>query len=262
MTLAAETSAPARMQRRELSERAFADVLIAPALLFIAVIVVRPLVETVRPPFTDAMTMAHSICVLNKGRIEQFGTPMDLYHRPANRFVASFIGQPDLNFLPASVVGAGAEGDFVRGVLKVTARDRRRLADHDYAQGAAMEGAHYGADQLMFRDMTAYLCGQIGQPPRLDRRRDGSGHRRHRAGPGPHHRPGRRPHRDLGQTRRLRPSQMAGPNVHIGPDIPVGGCAATARPPSAVEHCRTPERRPSPSLRSGRGSGATTGIRK
>lgn len=54
MTLVAETAAPERMQRRELSERAFAWALIAPALLFIAVIVVWPLVETIRLSFTDA----------------------------------------------------------------------------------------------------------------------------------------------------------------------------------------------------------------
>ena len=48
MTLAVETAAPERMQRRELSERAFAWALIAPALLFIAVIVVWPLAETIR----------------------------------------------------------------------------------------------------------------------------------------------------------------------------------------------------------------------
>lgn len=54
MTLVAETAAPERMQRRELSERAFAWLLIAPALLFIAVIVVWPLVETIRLSFTDA----------------------------------------------------------------------------------------------------------------------------------------------------------------------------------------------------------------
>lgn len=54
MTLVAETAAPERMQRRELSERAFAWALIAPALLFILVIVVWPLVETIRLSFTDA----------------------------------------------------------------------------------------------------------------------------------------------------------------------------------------------------------------
>jgi predicted dehydrogenase len=58
-----------------------------------------------------------------------------------------------------------AEGDFVRGFLRVTARDGRRLADHDYTQGTAMKGAHYGADQLMCRDITAYLRGESASLP-------------------------------------------------------------------------------------------------
>jgi multiple sugar transport system permease protein len=54
MTLAVDSAAPERMRRRELSDRAFAWLLIAPALLFIAVIVVWPLIETIRLSFTDA----------------------------------------------------------------------------------------------------------------------------------------------------------------------------------------------------------------
>ena len=51
----------------------------------------------------EAMTMADRIVVLNKGRIEQFGSPMELYHHPASKFVATFIGQPNMNLLPATV---------------------------------------------------------------------------------------------------------------------------------------------------------------
>ena len=51
----------------------------------------------------EAMTMADRIVVLNAGRIEQFGTPMELYHHPATKFVASFIGQPNMNLIPATV---------------------------------------------------------------------------------------------------------------------------------------------------------------
>ena len=47
----------------------------------------------------EAMTMADKIVVLNAGRIEQVGSPMDLYHRPASEFVAGFIGAPAMNFL-------------------------------------------------------------------------------------------------------------------------------------------------------------------
>jgi ABC-type sugar transport system ATPase subunit len=47
----------------------------------------------------EAMTLADKIVVLNLGRIEQFGRPMDLYQRPSNLFVAGFIGSPKMNFL-------------------------------------------------------------------------------------------------------------------------------------------------------------------
>ncbi len=58
-----------------------------------------------------------------------------------------------------------AEGDFVRGFLKVTARDGTRLVDHDYSQGAAAKGAHYGADQMMCTDIAKYLRGQSDSLP-------------------------------------------------------------------------------------------------
>ena len=47
----------------------------------------------------EAMTMADKIVVLNAGHIEQYGTPMELYRSPANRFVAGFIGSPKMNFI-------------------------------------------------------------------------------------------------------------------------------------------------------------------
>jgi multiple sugar transport system ATP-binding protein len=56
----------------------------------------------------EAMTMASRIVVLNGGLVEQVGAPLELYHRPANRFVAGFIGSPKMNFLPAKLVSADA----------------------------------------------------------------------------------------------------------------------------------------------------------
>jgi ABC-type sugar transport system ATPase subunit len=52
----------------------------------------------------EAMTLAHRIVVLRDGLVEQVGTPSDLYERPVNRFVASFIGSPRMNFLAGRVV--------------------------------------------------------------------------------------------------------------------------------------------------------------
>ena len=55
----------------------------------------------------EAMTMADRIVVMQAGKIEQIGTPLDLYDRPANRFVAGFIGSPAMNFLDGEVVSDG-----------------------------------------------------------------------------------------------------------------------------------------------------------
>ena len=54
------------------------------------------------------MTLADRIAVINQGRIEQVGTPMELYHHPANTFVAGFIGAPAMNFLDGNVDDTGA----------------------------------------------------------------------------------------------------------------------------------------------------------
>ncbi len=51
----------------------------------------------------EAMTMADRIVVLNKGEIEQLGTPLELYAAPVSRFVASFLGSPPMNFLPVTL---------------------------------------------------------------------------------------------------------------------------------------------------------------
>jgi len=53
----------------------------------------------------EAMTLAEKVVVLNRGRVEQVGEPLALYRRPANLFVAGFIGSPKMNFLDARVTG-------------------------------------------------------------------------------------------------------------------------------------------------------------
>ena len=61
----------------------------------------------------EAMTMANKIVVLQAGRVEQVGSPLDLYHHPANLFVAGFIGSPRMNLLPVHVVEKGGSGTTV-----------------------------------------------------------------------------------------------------------------------------------------------------
>lgn len=55
----------------------------------------------------EAMTMADKIVVLNSGRIEQIGSPLELYDRPANLFVATFMGSPAMNILPGCITEHG-----------------------------------------------------------------------------------------------------------------------------------------------------------
>jgi multiple sugar transport system ATP-binding protein len=58
----------------------------------------------------EAMTMADRIVVLNAGKIAQVGAPLELYHKPANLFVAGFIGNPKMNFLKVTCKSVSAEG--------------------------------------------------------------------------------------------------------------------------------------------------------
>jgi multiple sugar transport system ATP-binding protein len=62
----------------------------------------------------EAMTLADRIVVLDAGRVEQFGSPLELYHRPQNLFVAGFIGSPRMNFLEGEVAEVAADGITVR----------------------------------------------------------------------------------------------------------------------------------------------------
>ncbi|MFN3790151.1 ABC transporter ATP-binding protein [Massilia sp.] len=79
----------------------------------------------------EAMTLGQKIVVLNGGRIEQAGTPLDLYERPANRFVAGFLGSPRMNFLPGMLAGEEGPAVHVRlagGALVDVAADASRAA--------------------------------------------------------------------------------------------------------------------------------------
>src|SRR3954454_298994 len=58
----------------------------------------------------EAMTLASKIVVMNQGRLEQVGPPLELYHHPQNQFVAGLIGSPKMNFVKAAVVAAEADG--------------------------------------------------------------------------------------------------------------------------------------------------------
>jgi multiple sugar transport system ATP-binding protein len=60
----------------------------------------------------EAMTMGDRIAVMNKGELQQLGSPEELYEHPSNTFVARFIGSPSMNMLPTSVLGIGGTGQL------------------------------------------------------------------------------------------------------------------------------------------------------
>ena len=85
---------------------------------------------------TEAMTLGDRIAVFNQGRIEQLGAPLDLYQRPANRFVAEFLGSPKINILPFTA-NTGASKLSIGGQLELAA-DVFGLGPEALAKGRAL----------------------------------------------------------------------------------------------------------------------------
>jgi multiple sugar transport system ATP-binding protein len=114
----------------------------------------------------EAMTMADKIVVLNAGRIEQVGSPIALYSKPANRFVAEFIGSPKMN-----VIDGGEAARFDAAAIGVRpehiAVDRERGEWH----GTVTVVEHLGSDTFLHVDvdglhtLTARAIGEFGVEP-------------------------------------------------------------------------------------------------
>ena len=98
----------------------------------------------------EAMTLADKIVVLDKGRISQSGTPLELYNAPANRFVAGFIGSPAMNFLDGS-----ADADAGGAALTVTLAGNRPVTLPRRAAAAFAAG---GKVQIGIRPEHVQLC--------------------------------------------------------------------------------------------------------
>src|SRR6202008_365688 len=81
----------------------------------------------------EAMTLGDRVVIMRDGRIQQIGTPLQVYGKPANKFVAGFIGAPAMNFIDVIVHGeadaAAVETEGLR--LTVNAADARGLATYD-----------------------------------------------------------------------------------------------------------------------------------
>ncbi|SMF18739.1 sorbitol ABC transporter ATP-binding protein /mannitol ABC transporter ATP-binding protein [Azospirillum oryzae] len=93
----------------------------------------------------EAMTMADKIVVLNAGRIEQVGSPIDLYSRPRNRFVAGFIGSPRMNFIEGEAArGDGADCIGIRPEHLALSTESGRWS------GTVTVSEHLGSDTFVY----------------------------------------------------------------------------------------------------------------
>ena len=92
----------------------------------------------------EAMTMADKIVVLRDGVVEQIGSPLELYDRPANTFVAGFIGSPAMNFLPGTVKHGQADDASAGSGTVVEFQDGIRVAAPANARGADGQQVLYG----------------------------------------------------------------------------------------------------------------------
>ena len=94
----------------------------------------------------EAMTLADKIVVLREGRVAQVGTPLELYHRPKNLFVAGFIGSPSMNLLPASVKAMTESGITIAlpgvGELEMPVSSNNLKPDDPVTLGVRPEHLH------------------------------------------------------------------------------------------------------------------------
>ena len=99
---------------------------------------------------TEAMTMGHRIAVMNLGVLQQIGTPLEIYQRPATLFVAGFIGDPPMNLIRVALAGDALEGagGHLRLALAPGAADaiRQRQRGRDLVLGVRAEDIRIAGD--------------------------------------------------------------------------------------------------------------------
>ncbi|WP_373505295.1 ABC transporter ATP-binding protein [Aestuariivirga sp.] len=109
----------------------------------------------------EAMTLADKIVVMNSGRIEQQGKPLDLYYKPANLFVAGFIGSPAMNFL-SGTVGDGCLDLGAAGKLALPSRSSVRSGDR-LTLGVRPEHLRLGGSGGLVLNATVDLIERLGE---------------------------------------------------------------------------------------------------
>ncbi len=162
----------------------------------------------------EAMTMADRIVVMHDGRIEQIGTPLELYDHPDNLFVAQFIGSPAMNVVNGTVKrsNGAAHVDMGDGV-------RWPLQQGPGADGQAVAYGVRPGDLALAERIGAERGGRRSHRRRADRRRDGIADPGRRGAADPRHaRPARRESR-----RSRRPRGQSGQGASCSTRAPARG---------------------------------------
>ncbi len=111
----------------------------------------------------EAMTLADRIVVLEGGTVQQIGAPLELYERPANKFVAGFLGTPRMGFLPAETLGQESSGLAVR---ILASGKGLALPPHEPVQGKVTIGVR-PEDCTLCAAEDGHLAGKVLQIERL-----------------------------------------------------------------------------------------------
>ena len=121
----------------------------------------------------EAMTMGDRIAVMNDGRLEQVGTPEELYERPANLFVAGFIGSPSMSLVPVAALPLELPGAPAGAVLGVRPEHARLWEQGDGLLGP-LEGEVAYVEALGRETFLGVDAGARGALRRLGRRPRGA----------------------------------------------------------------------------------------
>jgi len=113
----------------------------------------------------EAMTLADRIVVMNNRRIEQIGTPMEIYERPATKFVAGFVGAPAMNFVDVTLdtSGENAGAAFAGGISVATSIATSQLTQGKYTFGIRSEDVRIVAAGQGNADGTVDVLERLGE---------------------------------------------------------------------------------------------------
>jgi sn-glycerol 3-phosphate transport system ATP-binding protein len=121
----------------------------------------------------EAMTLADTVVVMNAGRVEQVGAPTDVYRNPASKFVATFIGSPAMNLIPATIAEPGVATtpagpiSFDANVFRANAGQKVEIGirPEDIRFVGESEGVPFAPDLVEELGATRLFHGRVGDAP-------------------------------------------------------------------------------------------------